>query len=31
MMRDVSDVDLSIDVFGHRLSMPVFVSPAGEF
>lgn len=30
MMRDVSDIDLSVELFGQRLSMPVFVSPAGE-
>lgn len=30
MMRDVSEVDLHVDVFGQRLSMPIFVSPAGE-
>ncbi|CAM9699743.1 unnamed protein product [Scytosiphon promiscuus] len=29
MMRDVSSLDLRLDVFGQRLSMPVFVSPAG--
>lgn len=30
MMRDVQDVDLSIEVFGQELSMPIFVSPAGK-
>lgn len=30
MMRDVSDMDLGLDIFGQRLSMPIFVSPAGE-
>lgn len=30
MMRDVADVDLSLEVFGQQLSMPIFVSPAGE-
>lgn len=30
MMRDVQDVDLTVEVFGQELSMPVFVSPAGE-
>lgn len=29
MMRDVADVDLSLEVFGQQLSMPIFVSPAG--
>ncbi|CAN0053827.1 unnamed protein product [Ectocarpus sp. 12 AP-2014] len=29
MMRVVSDIDVRLDVFGQRLSMPVFVSPAG--
>ncbi|CAM9780141.1 unnamed protein product, partial [Hapterophycus canaliculatus] len=29
MMRDVSSLDLRLDVFGQRLSMPIFVSPAG--
>lgn len=30
MMRNVADVDLHVDIFGQRLSMPIFVSPAGE-
>lgn len=30
MMRNVMDVDLHVDIFGQRLSMPIFVSPAGE-
>ncbi|CAM9541877.1 unnamed protein product [Pylaiella littoralis] len=29
IMRDVSEIDLHVDVFGQRLSMPVFISPAG--
>ncbi|CAM9336962.1 unnamed protein product [Choristocarpus tenellus] len=29
MMRDVSNVDTRLEIFGQNLSMPVFVSPAG--
>ncbi|CAN0378369.1 unnamed protein product, partial [Laminaria digitata] len=29
VMRDVSDIDLHVELFGQRLSMPIFVSPAG--
>lgn len=29
-MRDVSDVDMRLQVFGQSLSMPIFVSPAGK-
>ncbi|CAM9181470.1 unnamed protein product [Discosporangium mesarthrocarpum] len=29
MMRDVSELDTSLTLFGQRLSMPIFVSPAG--
>lgn len=30
MMRDVSKMDLRLELFGQRMSMPIFVSPAGE-
>eukprot|EP00903_Cladosiphon_okamuranus_P013724 g12777.t4 len=29
MMRNVVNVDLRIEIFGQRLSMPIFVSPVG--
>eukprot|EP00752_Nemacystus_decipiens_P006892 g6190.t2 len=29
MMRNVVNVDLHVDIFGQRLSMPIFVAPAG--
>ncbi|CAN0349997.1 unnamed protein product [Ascophyllum nodosum] len=30
MMRNVSEMDLNLELFGQRMSMPIFVSPAGE-